>query len=441
MKYLFLLMLCLCAAAQNTYAQTPYTSYFTGDTTDVTTPTKGGICLMGGATEHDSAMVWFLRQAGGGDIVVIRASGSNGYNNYLYTTLGETVNSVQTLVIASAAAANDPYVAYQIRHAEALWIAGGNQYNYVQYWRNSPVQAALQSLIDRHVPMGGTSAGMAIQGEAYFAAANGSATSAGALANPYDVTVDIGDGDFLHHRLLQKTITDTHYDNPDRRGRHLAFLARLRQQTAAPYRGIACEEYTAVCIDSAGRAKVYGDYPNSADYAYFLAPNCANLSAPERCAPNQPLTWDFNGEALKVYKVAGTPNGTNTFDLADPNWQTASGGTWENWSADNGVLATAPALAPNCLVATKQTPEIGEWSATPNPATDIVTVSLPIGAHFVGLYIALYNAQGQQVWAQNIAEATTKTATIAVGHLPKGVYWLKVTKGAAVDSKKIIVER
>ena len=111
-------------------AQT-YTSYFTGDTTDVTTPTSGGTVLMGGATENDNAMRWFLQRANGGDVVVIRASGSDGYNDYLYTDLGVPVNSVQSIVTPDLAAANDPYVAQQVRNAEALWIAGGDQWRYV----------------------------------------------------------------------------------------------------------------------------------------------------------------------------------------------------------------------------------------------------------------------------------------------------------------------
>ena len=48
-----------CASAQN------YTSYFTGDTADVFTNTIPGIVLMGGASENDSAMIWFLEQSGG----------------------------------------------------------------------------------------------------------------------------------------------------------------------------------------------------------------------------------------------------------------------------------------------------------------------------------------------------------------------------------------
>lgn len=42
-----------------------YTSYFTGDTTNVNTNPIGGTCLMGGNTENDEAMKWFLQRADG----------------------------------------------------------------------------------------------------------------------------------------------------------------------------------------------------------------------------------------------------------------------------------------------------------------------------------------------------------------------------------------
>lgn len=67
---------------------------------------------------------------------------------------------------------------------------------------------------------------MAILGEAYFDALQGSVTSSEALSNPYDPLVSIGRNDFLRVPFLKRVITDTHFDNPDRRGRHFTFLAR-----------------------------------------------------------------------------------------------------------------------------------------------------------------------------------------------------------------------
>ena len=120
-----------------------YTSYFTGNTTDIVTNPSGGICIMGGSTEDANAMKWFLKRANGGDILVLRTSGSNGYNDYLYSELGVSVNSVETIVCHNAAASNEPYILQKIQQAEAIWFAGGDQWTYINYWRNTPINKLL----------------------------------------------------------------------------------------------------------------------------------------------------------------------------------------------------------------------------------------------------------------------------------------------------------
>ena len=100
------LMLCLSmpAIAQD------YTSYFTGDTTDVTVTVQKGTVLMGGASENDNAMRWFLERAGGGDVLVLRTSGEDGYNDYFFEDLGVEINSVETILCNNKDASFNPYV-------------------------------------------------------------------------------------------------------------------------------------------------------------------------------------------------------------------------------------------------------------------------------------------------------------------------------------------
>ena len=141
---------------------------------------------MGGASEHDEAMKWFLQQSNGGDILVLRATGSNGYNNYMYSQLGVSVNSVETIVCHNAQAAYESYVQDRIKKAEAIWFAGGDQWTYITYWRNTPVDSLInKGLAERNLVIGGTSAGMAIQGAYCFSAQNGTVTSPTALSNPF----------------------------------------------------------------------------------------------------------------------------------------------------------------------------------------------------------------------------------------------------------------
>ncbi len=325
-------------------AQT-YTSYFTGDTADVKPQTQFGLCLMGGATEEDHAIRWLLQRSGGGDVIVLRTTGTNGYNNYLYSQLGVSVNSVETILFKNRTAANDPYVLRQIANAEAIFIAGGDQYTYKQYWDGTPVDSLINYLSAvKKIPIGGTSAGMAILGWAYNSAQTGSVTSAQALSNPYSSLITIENNNFLKLPFMRNTITDTHYDNPDRRGRHVVFLSRLFASYGDSVKGIACDEYTAVCIDSTGIAKVYGGAPAYDDNAYFLQVNPALPNGPEILQSGTPLTWDRNHAALKVYRIKGDTSGNKTFDIK--KWQQGTGGEWQHWYVLNGILYTTPGTPP-----------------------------------------------------------------------------------------------
>jgi len=396
-KTIFISLL-LILVAQFSIAQS-FTSYFTGDTANVATSTQGVTVLMGGATENDNAMSWFLQHSGGGDIVVLRATGSNGYNTYLYSTLGVSVNSVETIVFNDATASYDPYVINQIRNAEALWIAGGDQWDYVSYWKHTPIDTALNYLINvKHVPIGGTSAGMAVQGSIVNTAQNGSVTSSAALANPYNTDVTLLKDSFLFNPQLKDVVTDTHYDNPDRKGRHVSFLANIFQEYGVAAKGIACEEYTAVCIDTNGIAKVYGDYPANSDYAYFLQPNCVLPNIPENCNSGQPLTWSRNNEAVKVYKVAGTQNGMNSFNLKD--WRTGSGGSWQNWYVASGTLnVDTTALAPNCLQVSVSATDVSvnaKVKVYPNPVENLMTISIAEKTNPIA--IRIFNCIGEEVY-------------------------------------------
>ncbi len=325
-----------------------YTSYFIGNQQDLSTQALGGICLMGGASEDDNAMKWFLEKANGGDIIVLRTSGSDGYNNYMYNSLGVNVNSVETIVCNNEAASNETYIHERIKKAEAIWFAGGNQWTYISYWRNTPIDSLINSAItDRNIVIGGTSAGMAIMGDYYFSAQNGTITSANALQNPFNATLTIDSASFINNNKLQNTITDTHFDNPDRKGRLITFMSRIYNDFNTPSKAIACDEYTAVCIENNGTAKVYGGFPQYDDYAYFVEVNCEIPDpSPETCISGTPLTWSYNNEALKVYKIAGTSNGDNTFNLN--NWQNNTGGTWLNWSVNQGVFSEIVGSEPNC---------------------------------------------------------------------------------------------
>lgn len=404
-----------------------YIEYQTGSTVDVTTNHEPGVCLMGGASEQDDAMIWFLNKANGGDVVVLRASGSNGYNDYFYTQLGVTLNSVTTFVIYNEAGATDPYVLQKVTEAEAIWFAGGDQYDYVSYFKDNAMEDALNAYVNtKQGVIGGTSAGLAILGGSYFSAQNGTVTNAQALSDPYHLRMTIGYDDFLNIPYLNNVITDSHYDDPDRRARHSVMLARIATDKGTRSFGIACNEYTAVCVEPDGKAYVYGEYPAYDEFAYFLQANCTTDFLPETCTAGTPLTWNRNGAAIKVYKVPGTENGVNFFDLSD--WESGSGGEWQNWSIDTGVFTSVAGTNPQCTLGVSKA-ELATIKVYPNPFINKIQVESDV---------ALRSIQLIDILGKTIAVKLQSDKTIHMSGLNSGVYFLKLKSATATQIFRLV---
>ncbi|MCF1713809.1 cyanophycinase [Flavihumibacter sp. RY-1] len=302
--------------------------YLTGDSADVQTTTKPGLLLAGGSTDVNSAMLWLLERSGGGDVVVIRSSGADGYNQYLFELA--KVNSVETILINNRDKAFLPIVAEKIRKAELLFIAGGDQWNYTRYWKDSPVEEAINFLInEKKVPVGGTSAGCAILGDYYFAAQYETIQSETALESPYHIANAIGRKDFIVAPILRNTITDSHYSQRNRQGRHISWLARLLQEEKTKtIRGIGVDEKTAVAIDEAGWATVFGS--NEAWFVWNEA------SKPEVCEPGEALHWSPSKAPVRAYMIKGSIEGNGRFNLN--NWKQMEGGTTRQLKVEQGVL-------------------------------------------------------------------------------------------------------
>ena len=296
-------------------------SYFrVGNQQDATTKTQFGVALMGGGTDIDEAFQWMCSKSGGGDFLVIRATGDDDYNPYIAKLCHE--NSVATLIIPSREAAMDPTVAQTISKAEALFISGGDQSNYVKFWKGTPVEDAINKLIKRGVPVGGTSAGLAVLGQFSFSAMNDTAYSKDTLENPFNDRVTIATN-FLRVPHMAETITDTHFVKRDRQGRFLVFMGRiLTDHMARQVRGIAFDERSAGLMEPDGTLKVVG----TGKGGYFYRPT----HAPEVCAPGKPLT--FRG--IDVYRAATGA----TFDLAQ--WKGDGGKSYTLNVVEGNVTTT-----------------------------------------------------------------------------------------------------
>jgi len=237
--------------------------YVLGDTS-ARTPgqVRPGLLLMGGGDRNFEAMRWFMAKAGNGHIVVLRASQAGEIGEEFFKEVGG-IASVETYVFSDRESATDPAMLRSLKRADGIFLAGGDQSRYVRYWRGTPVAAALDAHVRAGKPLGGTSAGLAMQGEYLYGAMDGgSQISPRALADPLGPENTI-EADFLHLALLQGVITDTHFSERNRLGRLIAFVAKAESIAKRPLIGLGVDEDAAVAVEGDGSARVYATAPGA----------------------------------------------------------------------------------------------------------------------------------------------------------------------------------
>jgi cyanophycinase len=290
-RFLICILFCLAISVAPVHAKWKY--FRTGDSADSTAKPRPGFVLMGGGAKQDRAFQFLCERANGGDFLILRANTEDDYAKQVNEEIKNIcpLNSVSTIVFSDREDSDDSGVLRIIEQAEAIFIAGGDQSNYIRFWQDTPVQKALNEHIAAGKPIGGSSAGLAILGEFSFASIIDTIHSPEALADPYGNKVTLS-RDFLRIPLLANTITDTHFIKRDRLGRLLVFMARILQDGWSPsVRAIAVEENAAVLLEPDGTGKVAGTGP-----AYFFEAT----QKPEVCRRKAPLQF----QGISVHRVA-----------------------------------------------------------------------------------------------------------------------------------------
>jgi beta-aspartyl-peptidase (threonine type) len=251
---------------------------------------------------------WLVNASGaGGDWVVLTADAApcDIYNPLLLNLTSGGINSVTTICFTSRAGALLPRTAQLLRAAAGVFVTGGDQFKYYSMWRGTPVA----TLLPRIPVMGGSSAGLAVQGRFVFDAAHGGVASEDALDWPLDEDISLVD-DLFQFRWMGSVLTDTHFFQRDRMGRLVVFLARARANGwgAKSLTGVAVSEHSAMLVDgTTGRATFLGVGP-----IYVVTPPAAAPAVFER---GDPLTYSnlriakwnssLEGAADAVYDFAG----------------------------------------------------------------------------------------------------------------------------------------
>jgi beta-aspartyl-peptidase (threonine type) len=271
-------------AAAATASPQGYTHYQIGDLAE---PSPGkpqaALLLVGGGDWDYDAFRWFTAKAGHGHIVVLRASGAGEAGEEFLNKVGG-VTSVETFVFDDRKASANPRVIAALAKADGVFIAGGDQSNYVRYWRGTAVAATLDRLAATGHPIGGTSAGLAILGDhGYGAMDGGSVTSDVALRDPLGPQVTMV-GDFLHLPHMRHVVTDTHFAKRDRLGRLIAFVAQVRAKGDRQAVGLGVDQGAALCVDGNGIGRLMTP---PGGYAWLVQPE----GMPQTARGGKPLDY------------------------------------------------------------------------------------------------------------------------------------------------------
>ncbi|MFF0205182.1 hypothetical protein [Streptomyces sp. NPDC005017] len=301
-----------------------------GGTADVSRTTWNGPAFtMNGAggvvTASMSRAVDAIRGGTGSlDVVVLAGSAPTSGSktpecDTIMTVTG--VNSCTTWTLTAANDGNNSQVNTDIRNAEFVYFAGGDQCRYAA-WKGTALEASVESVVAKGGGSGGGSAGHHINSPVVYDACNGSVTSTEALANPYDRAISFTTGMF-QWADYGGVINDSHFVTRDRMGRTMAFVARAVKDgltTGGAAWGVGVEEGGgSLFIDRNGLGTQYGKD------AYVVLGD----HQPEQAVDRKPLTYsnfkiwrltpgttfDFRNRPTCGYYLRSVTNGTPDANL------------------------------------------------------------------------------------------------------------------------------
>ncbi len=239
----------------------PLTLYFTltlSPTLNLTLLAQGYVCAIGGGSENyndwsDAPYRWIVQKADSGKIIIIDVTdASNWLPNYFFS-LG--ASSAYNKTIPNVSSANLQATYDELITAKGIFIRGGNQWDYIRFWKGTKVDSAIQYVFNNGGVIAGTSAGAAVLGEIDFSAQAGSVYPDEALQNPFNGLMRF-ESNFL--KLVPNVLFDTHFIERGRHGRLIAMIYNQHFNTGRDLIGVGVDDRTAICISPDGTGEVMG---------------------------------------------------------------------------------------------------------------------------------------------------------------------------------------
>ncbi len=252
-------------------------------------PAQGYLCIVGGGTENyndwsDEPYQWMVTRAQNGPALVLHYDEGSTWLEKYFKSFGAV--SAQSLVISSREAANNSANYQLIRKAKLIFLRGGDQYKYYQYWKGTLTEQAIREVFQSGGVIGGTSAGLAVLGGIDYIATNRSAISKDCIQNPFHRDITLAD-DFLP--FLPGVLFDSHFTRRARIGRLLAFIANWNKTWQTDIPGVGIDERTAICIEQDGKGLVSG-----AGAVFIMHPNSNSFLKCESQVPLNFTNWTLH---------------------------------------------------------------------------------------------------------------------------------------------------
>ncbi|MFO7526046.1 MAG: cyanophycinase, partial [Ignavibacteriaceae bacterium] len=219
---------------------------------------QGYVCAIGGGSENynswsDAPYSWIVQKADSGKIIILGTSSATTWLPNYFMSLG--ADTAYNKTISSFAAADLQETYNELITAKAIFIRGGDQWNYVRYWKSTKTDSALNFIFQNGGVLAGTSAGLAVLGDVDFSARFGSVYPDESLLNPFNNYMQFEDN-FLN--FVPDVIFDSHFIERARHGRLVAMLYNRYFTTGRSLIGIGVDDRTAICVTPDGVGEVMG---------------------------------------------------------------------------------------------------------------------------------------------------------------------------------------
>ena len=216
---------------------------------------QGSVLLVGGGSENyndwsDAPYRWLVTHAPNRKIAVLHYSDTTTWFSGYFPWLSPcTVSNRQ---ITSTTQANDSATYRFILQHDGIFLRGGDQAQYVRFWKGTLTQQALKEVFQRGGVIGGTSAGEMVLSDVAYTGGN---SDNGALLRTPTGSITLVD-DFLS--LVPAVLAESHTNERGRLGRLPAFLARYRDASGRSITGIGVDANSALGVGANGIAEVFG---------------------------------------------------------------------------------------------------------------------------------------------------------------------------------------